>query len=149
MTESVENVTTMIVEASVVGEAVYPSKMGAFTNDEVGEYKNSWMVGIGTPDTSTRGGDISGGEAINEAKDSMALYDFEEDIYITNNTVQAEMIEDGWNSEKSPMRADLGWKDKSGYGIVSGNVGRAKSIILETFEKVKNSKALDSDDAPF
>lgn len=51
--ESAEKITTHMVDESPLGVEVYPSRMGEVYN-EVGDFKNSWNIGLGSPDKSVR-----------------------------------------------------------------------------------------------
>lgn len=113
MRETITSVTTFIVDASPVGAPMYNSRLGKIEND-VGDYKNSWAVGLGKPNLVVRVGDASGGMAISSALSKSLSYNDEDKVYITNNTSHAVNVENGWVA-----RPDLGWKAKSGYNTVA------------------------------
>ena len=128
--ESLEKVATLMVDESPLGAEFYHSKQGNIQND-VGDFKNSWNVGIGSPDLSTRAADTAGTAAVADAIIKGRRYDLEEVNYVTNNKEHAEMVEDGWSDNP-----EYGWKAKSGYHVVGNNVGAAKAILELVAEKV-------------
>lgn len=128
--ESLEKITVMLVDESPLGAEYYASKQGAIQND-VGDFKNSWTVGLGTPDTSTRAADSAGTAAVADAIVKGKLYNLEDITYVTNNVDHAEKVEDGWADNP-----EYGWKAKEGYHVVGNNIGAAKAICEIVAEKV-------------
>lgn len=128
--ESLEKITTLLVDESPLGAPYYASKQGAIQND-VGDFKNSWTVGLGSPDLSTRAADTAGTAAVADAIVKGKRYNLEEVNYVTNNKDYAEMVEDGWKDNP-----EYGWKAKDGYHVVGKNIGAAKAICEVVAEKV-------------
>ena len=128
--ESLEKIATLLVDESPLGAEYYASKQGAVQND-VGDFKNSWNVGLGSPDTSIRAADTAGTAAVADAIVKGKRYNLEEVNYVTNNKDYAEMVEDGWADNP-----EYGWKAKEGYHVVANNVGAAKAICEIVAEKV-------------
>ena len=128
--ESLEKIAVMLVDESPLGVEYYASKQGLIQND-VGDFKNSWTVGLGTPDLSTRTADAAGTAAVADAIVKGKRYNLEETNYVTNNKDHAEMVEDGWADNP-----EYGWKAKDGYHVVSKNITTAKSILEIVADKV-------------
>lgn len=128
--ESVEKLAITLVDNSPLGVEHYNSSQGVINND-VGDYKNSWTVGIGSPDPSTRAADAAGTGAVADAMIKSKLYNFEDKVYITNNVDHASQVEHGWEE-----RPDYGWKAKDGYHVVAGTVGTANAILQAVANKV-------------
>lgn len=128
--ESAEKIATALVDDSPLGAEYYASKQGLIQND-VGDFKNSWNVGLGTPDPSTRAADTAGTAAVAEAIVKGKRYSLEEEVYVTNNVDHAEMVEEGWRENP-----EYGWKAKDGYHVVSKNITTAKSILETVADKV-------------
>ena len=128
--ESAEKITTHMVDESPLGVEVYPSRMGEVYN-EVGDFKNSWVVGLGTPDLSTRAADTAGTAAVADAIVKGKRYNLEETNYVTNNKDHAKMVEDGWADNP-----EYGWKAKQGYHVVGNNVGSTVAILEAVAQKV-------------
>ena len=128
--ESLEKIAVMLVDESPLGAEYYASKLGAKQND-VGDFKNSWNVGLGTPDLSTRAADTAGTAAVVDAIVKGKRYNLEETNYVTNNKDHAEMVEDGWADNP-----EYGWKAKQGYHVVGNNIGAAKAICEIVAQKI-------------
>ena len=128
--ESLEKIATLLVDESPLGAEYYASTQGAIQND-VGDFKNSWNVGLGVADTSTRAADSAGTAAVADAIVKGKLYNLEDITYVTNNVDHAEKVEDGWADNP-----EYGWKAKEGYHVVANNVGAAKAICQIVAEKV-------------
>ena len=120
--ESLEKIAILLVDESPLGAPYYVSKQGNIQND-VGDFKNSWTVGLGSPDISTRAADTAGTAAVADAIVKGKLYNLEEVNYVTNNKDYAEMVEEGWKDNP-----EYGWKAKDGYHVVGNNIGAAKAI---------------------
>ena len=88
--ESLEKIAVTLVDESPLGAEYYASKQGAIQND-VGDFKNSWVVGLGTPDLSTRAADTAGTAAVADAIIQGKRYNFQEVNYITNSKDYAEI----------------------------------------------------------
>ena len=131
--ESAEKITTHMVDESPLGVEVYPSRMGEVYN-EVGDFKNSWNIGLGSPDKSVRSADAAGTAAVVDAIIKGKAYNFEETVFVTNNTDHAEKVEEGW--ESIGLRALRGWGDKEGYHVVENNVSSAVAILEAVAQKV-------------
>lgn len=128
--ESAEKIATALVDDSPLGAEYYASKQGLIQND-VGDFKNSWNVGLGTPDPSTRVADTAGTAAVADAIVKGKRYNLEEEVYVTNNVDHAEKVEEGWRDNP-----EYGWKAKDGYHVVSKNISTAKSILEIVADKV-------------
>ena len=128
--ESLEKIATHLVDESPLGAEYYASKQGAIQND-VGDFKNSWNVGLGSPDASTRAADTAGTAAVADAIVKGKLYNLEDTSFVTNNIDHAEKVEDGWADNP-----EYGWKAKEGYHVVGNNIGAAKAICEIVAEKV-------------
>lgn len=128
--ESAEKIATALIDDSPLGAEYYASKQGLIQND-VGDFKNSWNVGLGVPDLSTRAADTAGTAAVAEAIVKGKRYSLEEEVYVTNNVDHAEMVEEGWRDNP-----EYGWKAKEGYHVVSKNITTAKAILEIVADKV-------------
>ena len=128
--ESAEKVAIFMVESSPLGVEYYRSKQGLIQND-VGDFKNSWAVGLGDSETITRPADAAGTAAVADAIVKGRQYDFQDQVYVTNSVDHAGMVEDGWRDNH-----EYGWKAKEGYHVVANNVGAAKAICEIVAEKV-------------
>lgn len=128
--ESAEKIATALVDDSPLGAEYYASKQGNIQND-VGDFKNSWNVGLGVPDPSTRVADTAGTAAVAEAIVKGKRYNLEEEVYVTNNVDHADKVEEGWRDNP-----EYGWKAKDGYHVVSKNITTAKAILEIVADKV-------------
>lgn len=128
--ESAEKIATALVDDSPLGAEYYASKQGLIQND-VGDFKNSWNVGLGTPDPFTRVADTAGTAAVADAIVKGKRYNLEEEVYVTNNVDHADKVEEGWRDNP-----EYGWKAKDGYHVVSKNISTAKSILEIVADKV-------------
>ena len=128
--ESLEKIAVMLVDESPLGAEYYASKQGAIQND-VGDFKNSWTVGLGTPDLSTRAADSAGTAAVADAIVKGKLYNLEDITYVTNNVDHAEDVEQGWDDNP-----EYGWKAKGGYHVVENNASSAVAILEAVAQKV-------------
>ena len=128
--ESLEKITVMLVDESPLGAPFYASTQGAIQND-VGDFKNSWAVGLGSPNLITRGADTAGTAAVADAIIQGKRYNFQEVNYITNSKDYADMVENGWAANP-----EYGWKAKGGYNVVGNNVGAAKAICEIVAQKI-------------
>jgi hypothetical protein len=128
--ESLEKITTVLVDDSPLGAEYYHSKQGNIQND-VGDFKNSWAVGVGNINLTTRAADTAGTAAIADAIVKGKTYNLEELNYITNSKDYANMVENGWDANP-----EYGWKPKEGYHVVSSNIGTAKTIMHIIAEKI-------------
>lgn len=128
--ESAEKLSIVMVNDSPLGVEHYNSTQGVITND-VGDFKNSWNVGIGLPDPSSRAADSTGAGAVANAMSKSRLYNLEDKVYVTNNVDHAEMVETGWADNP-----EYGWKAKDGYHPVRENTSTAKVILEAVATKV-------------
>lgn len=128
--ESLEKIAIHLVDESPLGAEYYASTQGAVQND-VGDFKNSWNVGLGSPDASIRAADTAGTAAVADAIVKGKLYNLEDTSFVTNNVDHAEKVEDGWDDNP-----EYGWKAKEGYHVVGNNIGAAKAICEIVAEKV-------------
>jgi len=128
--ESAEKIATALVDDSPLGAEYYASKQGLIQND-VGDFKNSWNVGLGVPDPSIRAADTAGTAAVADAIVKGKRYNLEEEVYVTNNVDHADKVEEGWMDNP-----EYGWKAKGGYHVVSKNISTAKSILEIVADKV-------------
>ena len=128
--ESLEKIATALVDDSPLGAEYYASKQGLIQND-VGDFKNSWMVGLGTPNKASRDADAAGTAAVADAIVKGKRYNLEEEVYVTNNVDHAEKVEEGWGDNP-----EYGWKAKDGYHVVSKNITTAQTILEVVANKV-------------
>ena len=128
--ESVEKITITLVDDSPLGAPYYQSKQGLVVND-VGDFKNSWSVGLGSIDPTVRPADTEGTAAVVDAITKGKLYNLQDEVYITNSKEYAQMVEEGW--EDNP---EYGWKAKGGYHVVGNNKGTAVAILEAVAQKV-------------
>lgn len=128
--ESVEKITITLVDDSPLGAPYYQSKQGLVVND-VGDFKNSWSVGLGSIDPTVRPADTEGTAAVVDAIIKGKLYNLQDEVYITNSKEYAQMVEKGW--EDNP---EYGWKAKGGYHVVGNNTGTAVTILEAVAQKV-------------
>lgn len=128
--ESAEKIATALVDDSPLGAEYYASKQGLIQND-VGDFKNSWNVGLGTPDPSIRAADTAGTAAVADAIVKGKRYNLEEEVYVTNNVDHADKVEEGWRDNP-----EYGWKAKDGYHVVSKNITTAQTILEIVADKV-------------
>ena len=128
--ESLEKITVVLVDESPLGAPFYASTQGAIQND-VGDFKNSWAVGLGSPNLITRSADTAGTAAVADAIIQGKRYNLEEVSYVSNNIGHADDVEDGWKDNP-----EYGWKAKDGYHVVGNNVGAAKAICELIANKV-------------
>lgn len=128
--ESVEKIAITLVDDSPLGAPYYQSKQGLVVND-VGDFKNSWSVGLGSVDPTVRPADTEGTAAVVDAITKGKLYNLQDEVYITNSKEYAQMVEEGW--EDNP---EYGWKAKGGYHVVGNNTGTAVAILEAVAQKV-------------
>lgn len=128
--ESVEKITITLVDASPLGAPYYQSKQGLVVND-VGDFKNSWSVGLGSVDPTVRPADTEGTAAVVDAITKGKLYNLQDEVYITNSKEYAQMVEEGWQDNP-----EYGWKAKGGYHVVGNNTGTAVAILEAVAQKV-------------
>jgi len=119
-----------LVDETPLGAQYYQSKQGAIQND-VGDFKNSWSIGLGVADTSTRAADTEGMGAVLDAIHKNKAYNLEDVTYVTNSIDHAKMIEEGWDDNP-----EYGWKAKGGYHVVENNTGSAVAILEAVAQKV-------------
>ena len=128
--ESLEKIAIHLVDESPLGAEYYASTQGVIQND-VGDFKNSWNVGLGSPDASIRAADTAGTAAVADAIVKGKLYNLEDTSFVTNNVDHAEKVEDGWADNP-----EYGWKAKEGYHVVGNNIGAAKAICEIVAQKI-------------
>lgn len=128
--ESAEKVAVFMVESSPLGVEYYRSKQGLIQND-VGDFKNSWAVGLGDSETITRPADAAGTAAVADAIVKGSQYNFQDQVYVTNSIDHAGMVEDGWRDNP-----EYGWKAKEGYHVVRDGTSTAEAILEAVAEKV-------------
>ena len=128
--ESAEKVAIFMVESSPLGVEYYRSSQGLIQND-VGDFKNSWAVGLGDSETITRPADAAGTAAVADAIVKGSQYNFQDQVYVTNSVDHAEMVEDGWRDNP-----EYGWKAKEGYHVVRDGTTTAEAILEAVAEKV-------------
>ena len=128
--ESAEKVAVFMVESSPLGVEYYRSKQGLIQND-VGDFKNSWAVGLGDSETITRPADAAGTAAVADAIVKGSQYNFQDQVYVTNSIDHAGMVEDGWRDNP-----EYGWKAKEGYHVVRDGTTTAETILEAVAEKV-------------
>lgn len=130
MRETSLSILNFVVDTSPIGAPIYNSKSGAVYND-VGDYKNSWTLGIGVARPVVRDGDASGAYAIRDGNLTMRNYKLEDKIYITNATGHAKNVEFGWEAN-----TEYGWKPKDGYHVVAQTTPTAIAIANAVAIKV-------------
>ena len=128
--ESLEKIAVMLVDESPLGAEYYASKQGAIQND-VGDFKNSWVVGLGVVDPTVRSADTEGMGAVLDAIHKNKAYNLEDTTYVTNSVDHAKMVEDGWDDNP-----EYGWKAKGGYHVVENNIGSTVAILEAVAQKV-------------
>ena len=128
--ESAEKVAIFMVESSPLGVEYYRSSQGLIQND-VGDFKNSWAVGLGDSETITRPADAAGTAAVADAIVKGSQYNFQDQVYVTNSVDHAGMVEDGWRDNP-----EYGWKAKEGYHVVRDGTTTAEAILEAVAEKV-------------
>ena len=128
--ESAEKVAIFMVESSPLGVEYYRSKQGLIQND-VGDFKNSWVVGLGDSETITRPADAAGTAAVADAIVKGSQYNFQDQVYVTNSVDHAGMVEEGWRDNP-----EYGWKAKEGYHVVRDGTTTAEAILEAVAEKV-------------
>lgn len=129
--ESAEKVATYLIDNSVIGAPYYGVKGdGAVENDQ-GDFKNSWQVGLGEADKTIREADPSGSAAIANAIVKGKSYNMQDKVYITNNVEHAELVEEGWDD--NPV---FGWEAKDGYHLVRDSEPIATAILQAVANKV-------------
>lgn len=128
--ESAEKIATVLVDDSPLGAPYYQSKQGLIVND-IGDFKNSWSVGLGAIDPTVRPADTAGTAAVADAIIKGKLYDLQDEVYITNSKEYAQMVEEGWDDN-----LEYGWKAKGGYHVVGNNTGTAVAILEAVAQKV-------------
>jgi len=130
--ESLEKIAVMLVDESPLGANYYASPtLDRNIKNDVGDFKNSWMVGLGTPNKASRDADAAGTAAVADAIIQGKRYNLEEVSYVSNNIGHADDVEDGWKDNP-----EYGWKAKEGYHVVGNNIGAAKAICEIVAEKV-------------
>ena len=128
--ESAEKVAIFMVESSPLGVEYYRSKQGLIQND-VGDFKNSWAVGLGDSENITRPADAAGTAAVADAIVKGSQYNFQDQVYVTNSVDHAGMVEEGWRDNP-----EYGWKAKEGYHVVRDGTTTAEAILEAVAEKV-------------
>jgi hypothetical protein len=126
------SVARHIVDESPVGVDIYPSAVGGVENDP-GDFKNSWKVGVGAVDYDIREADASGLGAYAEAPTDAARFDHrrQDEIYVTNSVDHAGQVENGWYASDDPDRIALGWEDRDGYHVVQNNKDKMVGILKD------------------
>ena len=128
--ESLEKIATHMVDESPLGAKFYNSNQGLVANDQ-GDFKNSWMVGIGKADPATRPADINGTAAVADAIIKSKLYNLEKNSFVSNNVGHADLVEEGLDDNH-----EHGWQAKDGYHVVGNNIGAAAAILEVVAQKV-------------
>ena len=125
-----EKLATHLTDESPVGSRFYNSILGSVEND-AGDFKNSWVVSFNDVNKGTRWADPTGSASIAEAIVQGSRYNFEEKVYITNSTEQADNVENGWDD--NPV---YGWSEKDGYHIVANSKDVAEALLISVANKV-------------
>lgn len=128
--ESLEKIAVTLVDESPLGAPYYQSKQGLIAND-VGDFKNSWSVGLGSIDPTVRPADTEGMGAVLDAIHKNKSYNLEDTTYVTNSIDHAKTVEQGWDDNP-----EYGWKAKGGYHVVENNVSSAVAILEAVAQKV-------------
>ena len=130
--ESLEKIAVTLVDESPLGAPYYQSPtLGEAIKNDVGDFKNSWAVGLGASETITRPADAAGTAAVADAIVKGSQYNFQDQVYVTNSVDHAGMVEDGWRDNP-----EYGWKAKEGYHVVRDGTTTAEAILEAVAEKV-------------
>lgn len=130
--ESAEKIATALIDDSPLGAEYYASPtLDRNIKNDVGDFKNSWNVGLGVPDPSIRAADTAGTAAVADAIVKGKRYNLEEEVYVSNNVGHADKVEEGWKDNP-----EYGWKAKDGYHVVSKNITTAQTILEVVANKV-------------
>ena len=129
--ESVEKVAIHLIDNSVIGAPYYGIEGGEYISNDSGDFKNSWKVGLGVADPTTREADPAGTAAIADAITKGKSYNMQDKVYITNNVEHAELVEEGWDD--NPV---FGWEAKDGYHLVRDSEPTATAILQAVANKV-------------
>lgn len=129
--ESAEKIATYLIDNSVIGAPYYGVKGGEAVENDQGDFKNSWKVGLGVADPTIREADPAGTAAIADAIVKGKSYNMQDKVYITNNVEHAELVEEGWDD--NPV---FGWEAKDGYHLVRDSEHTATAILQSVANKV-------------
>ena len=130
--EAAEKIAINLVDESPLGAEYYASPtLDRNIKNDVGDYKNSWVVEFNYKSKVVRSADPSGTGAVLDAMSKASAYNLQDVVYITNFTPQAKPVEEGW--EDNP---EYGWKAKGGYHVVGNNTGTAVAILEAVANKV-------------
>lgn len=128
--QSLEKIATHLTDESPIGSPYYNSSLGAVENDE-GDFKNSWSVGLGGINPTIRPADTTGSGSIADAIVQGKMYNLQEKSYVTNSKDYAVNVENGW--EDNPA---FGWKAKDGYHLVENSKGVVNAILVSVANRV-------------
>lgn len=128
--EAAEKIAINLVDESPLGAEYYSSTQGLIAND-VGDYKNSWTIGLGIIDPTTRLADTEGRGAVLDAMTKSKLYNLQDTVYITNSIDHANQVEEGWKDNP-----EYGWKAKDGYHTVRDSIPATVAILNLVANKV-------------
>ena len=129
--ESAEKVAIHLIDNSVIGAPYYSVKGADAVENDEGDFKNSWKVGLGSADPTIREADPAGTAAIADAIVKGKSYNMQDKVYITNNVGHAELVEEGWDD--NPI---FGWQAKDGYHLVRDSETTATAILQAVASKV-------------
>lgn len=129
--ESAEKVAIHLIDNSVIGAPYYSVKGDDAVENDQGDFKNSWKVGLGSADPTIREADPAGTAAIADAIVKGKSYNMQDKVYITNNVGHAELVEEGWDD--NPV---FGWQAKDGYHLVRDSEPTATAILQAVANKV-------------
>ena len=129
--ESAEKVAIHLIDNSVIGAPYYAVKGDDDVENDQGDFKNSWKVGLGSADPTIREADPAGTAAIADAIVKGKSYNMQDKVYITNNVEHAELVEEGWDD--NPV---FGWEAKDGYHLVRDSEPTATAILQAVANKV-------------
>ena len=97
--ESVEKIAITLIDDSPLGAEYYASPtLDRNIKNDVGDYKNSWVVEFNYKSRVVRSADPSGTGAVLDAMSKASTYNLQDVVYITNFTPQAKPVEEGWKT---------------------------------------------------
>jgi len=130
--EATEKIAINLVDESPLGAEYYASPtLDINIKNDVGDYKNSWVVEFNYKSKVVRSADPSGTGAVLDAMSKASTYNLQDVVYITNCTPQAKPIEEGWQDNP-----EYGWKAKDGYHTVRDSIPATVAILNLVANKV-------------
>lgn len=138
--------THTLIDRSIIGQQIYPTKGGEFVNYDVGGYKNNWHLSFDGEPSRKFTGNPSGADAYSSAIGQE--FNFGTKMYIHNTSGYADQVEYGWGrtADSVRFRSNLGWESPiEGYDILTNFLGRdakkiAQESLLNTIRKMKTGR---------